>query len=189
MLFRKKLKDPELVKALKNNSEDALAQLYRDNYTSIRNYVMQHNGLSEDAEDILQEAVIAVWQLVAKPDFQLSAKLSTLVYAVAKNMWLKKLRKNMRIQYDSETVESLVAAYEPELLNEKKTIAMQLLGQLEEGCKDLLMRFYFYQQTTETIAQELGFANTDVVKSRKYQCFKKLQSLVQSRYTKQDFFN
>lgn len=189
MLFRKKLNDTALIKALKNNSEDALAQLYRDNYTSIRNYVMQNNGRPEDAEDVLQEAVIALWKIVLKPEFVLNAKLSTLVFAIAKNMWLKKLRKDVRTQFDSELVENIVSSYEPDLLNEKKTIALQLLNSLEEGCKDILTRFYFYQQTTEVIAKEMGFANTDVVKSRKYQCFKKLQSLAFSRYNKQDFFN
>ena len=38
------------------------------------------------------------------------------------------------------------------------------------------------------IAEKMGFANTDTVKSKKYQCFKKLQSMVKDNYSKEDFF-
>lgn len=187
MLFKKRFNEQQLIEELKAGNEEALCQLYRDNYTTLRNYVMRNNGRPEDAEDLLQDAVIVVWENVRKKDFELTAKLSTFLFAVAKRMWLKRLNKNARIQYKDEFTFEWSEESEP--INEKLTVSEQLLQQLDRGCREILTLFYFKDLDTQTIAKQLGFANTDVVKSRKYQCFKKLQDLFFESYNKSDFLD
>ena len=41
----------------------------------------------------------------------------------------------------------------------------------------------------QDIAEKMGFANTDTAKTKKYKCKKKLDSLIKSKYTTEDFFD
>ena len=53
--------------------------------------------------------------------------------------------------------------------------------QLGEQCRKILLLFYWEERTMEEIASALGFANAETVKSKKYQCKKSLQRLLQLR--------
>jgi RNA polymerase sigma factor (sigma-70 family) len=189
MLFVKRLNEKKLLNALQEGKEEAFVQLYSDNYTTIRNFVMRNNGKPEDAEDLLQDAIIVLWQNIQNNRFELNAKLSTYIFAIIKRMWWKKLGKNSKISYNDDLIQQLQLADETEVDVEQKKIATQLLQQLDESCRELLSRFYFLDQSTQLIATEMGFANTDVVKSKKYQCFKKLQQETLKLYSKSDFWD
>ena len=43
--------------------------------------------------------------------------------------------------------------------------------------------------TQKEIADKLGFANTDTAKTKKYKCKQKLDELVKSQYSEQDFLD
>ncbi len=63
-----------------------------------------------------------------------------------------------------------------------------MMDRLDAGCIQILTLFYFKDLETKKIAEIMQFANADVVKSKKYQCFKKLQSLFEENYNSSDFF-
>ena len=65
-------------------------------------------------------------------------------------------------------------------------IIINLVKAMDDTCKRLLSYFYFDGYDNKLIAEKLGFANTDTVKSKKYQCFKKLQATVLENYNKED---
>jgi RNA polymerase sigma factor (sigma-70 family) len=189
MFFKKKIKEKDMINELKNNSEDALVQLYNDNYTSIRNLVFKNSGKEIDVEDVLQEAVVVVWQNVKKTDFVLTAKLSTYLYSVARFIWLKKLKKTDKLDSWNENLsENSFFEFSSFASSENKEIILGKIDKLDSVCKQLLVSFYFYEKDMNKIASEMGFANSNVAKSKKYQCFKKLQESVLSSYSKSDFF-
>ena len=66
MLGRKKLNDEQLIVAIRNGDKDAVVQLYKDNIMAIRNYILKNSGNSDDAEDILQDACVAVWEKIKR---------------------------------------------------------------------------------------------------------------------------
>jgi DNA-directed RNA polymerase specialized sigma subunit len=68
-------------------------------------------------------------------------------------------------------------------------VIKEYVKKLDETCRQLLSYFYFDELDNKVIAEKMGFANTDVVKSKKYQCFKKLEKDVRTHYNKEDFFN
>jgi hypothetical protein len=61
------------------------------------------------------------------------------------------------------------------------------MDEIGETCKKLLMMFYFDGNDMEQIARKMQFANADTAKAKKYQCFKKLETLIKSRFNKSDF--
>jgi RNA polymerase sigma factor (sigma-70 family) len=130
--------------------------------------------------------VIAVWKNVNKKEFLLQSKLSTYIMAIAKNLWFKELKKKTRFKLVDESDKNLESS-EVQKQNFDESIIVQLVKEMDDTCRKLLSYFYFDELENKVIAEKLGFANTDTVKSKKYQCFKKLQSKVLENYRKEDF--
>lgn len=50
--------DSKLLDALRNNDEEALVDLFRRNRRPITSLVTRNQGSEDDAEDVLQEAIV-----------------------------------------------------------------------------------------------------------------------------------
>ncbi len=187
MLGRRNWSDDELVLEIKNGNKQALLQLYRDNHSAVRNHILKNNGKEEDAEDVLQDAVIVVWQKVSHPEFELTSKLSTFLFAVAKNLWLKSLSKLKRSEPMQDHLDYKVATEFSHIERSDLKWVVHYMDQIGDTCKQLLQMFYFEERSMQDIAQSLNFANADTAKAKKYQCFKRLENLVKERFQKSDF--
>jgi len=60
---------------------------------------------------------------------------------------------------------------------------------LGDVCKKVLTQYYFDGMNMQEIAKKLNFANTDTAKTKKYKCKKKLDELIENRYSTEDFFD
>lgn len=180
-----KLTDHSVLERMKQGDEQMLVYLYKQHHTMVKNFVLKNSGDANVVDDILQDTVIAVWTNVHKPDFILQSKLSTYILAIAKNLWFKELKKRSKFKLVDET-NHLNLKSEESHFNMDQSIIVQLVEDLDETCKKLLSYFYFDGYNNVLIAEKLGFANANTVKSKKYQCFKKLQASVLEKYKKED---
>ncbi|MHB1277342.1 MAG: RNA polymerase sigma factor [Bacteroidia bacterium] len=187
MWGKREWNDDTLVTEIRKGNKEALVQLYDGNYASIKSYILKNSGSPDDVEDILQEAVIAVWQKVARPDFELTAKMSTFLFAIAKNLWLKSLNKAKRTEPMEDHHEDAAVSAMPHVESRDLQIVVRYMDKLGDTCKRLLHLFYFEEQDMKEIAVQLNFANADTAKAKKYQCFKKLEELVKTHFQKSDF--
>jgi RNA polymerase sigma factor (sigma-70 family) len=187
MFGRKKFSDEEIVEEIRGGNQQALVYLYQNNFSSVRNYILKNNGTLEDVDDILQDAVIAVWQNVSQRSFTLTSKLNTYIYAIAKNLWLKQLNKDKRLDPLEDFHSNTHPADEPKNHKMDLDIVVEYLGKLGDTCRELLQLFYFDGLDMTSIAERMDFANADTAKSKKYQCFKKLEQLIKQDFTKGDF--
>jgi RNA polymerase sigma factor (sigma-70 family) len=174
--------DSKVLDALRNGDEDALAGLFFRNRSAITALVVQNRGDEDDAEDVLQEALVVLWERVRDGSFEYRAKLSTFLYAIAKNIWFRRLARQRREvempdEYDAPDCETLLPSEEMEE-NERVLAVQQSMERIGYPCRELLLLFYWEENSMDEIAQKLGFANADTVKSKKYQCKKALEKLV-----------
>ena len=187
MLGSKRLNDEQLVAAIKRGDKDAMIQIYKDNHAAVRNYVLKNNGTADDAEDILQDATIAVWEKIQQNNLELKAKLSTFIFAISKNLWLKRLGKlGRQVQIDGTKTENL-AEKDDDFHQQDRRIVVEMMDKLGLKCKEILTLFYFEGHDMNTIAEKLNYNNADTVKAKKHQCFKQLQEQFLKVYKKQDF--
>lgn len=188
----KSYSDQKVIEEIRNGNEEMLVYVYKQNYTPVRNFILRNNGEEDDIDDILQESVIALWQNVMKEEFHLSAKLTTYLLAIVKNLWFKQLKKKNRLVRIDETGTEREKA-EGDQFNALSRIDLtaihEIIAEMDETCRKLLSYFYFDGFSNKVIAEKLGFANTDTVKSKKYQCYKKLEGMVKDAYRKEDFFD
>lgn len=173
----------ELIRTGKNDS--ALNKLY-SNYPPIRKMVRAHGGGNDDAEDVFQEALIILLRRAADPQFQLTAKLSTYLYSVARFIWNDQLRKSgSQISLDvSDTRDTSnpkdythhrqsageFDIAEAVLKESRIRLAEQALNELKDRCRELLLLFYQQKLSLSAIATKMGYGTENSAKNQKYKC-------------------
>jgi len=174
--------DSKLLDALRNGNDSALEELFYKNRRSIASLVIRNHGTDDDVEDVLQESLIVLWERIRKGTFEHQAKLSTFIYATAKNIWLRRLARQRR-EFPAageifEIPDGNSSPFEEMEENERILAVEQAMEEIGNPCKDILLLYYWEEESMEEIAVKLGFANADTVKSKKYQCKKALEKLV-----------
>lgn len=168
---------------LRRGDNRAFEQLYRDHYRMVDKMIRENNGTSNDAQDIFQETMIALARMVRKPNFEQKAKWSTLIFAIAKNLWRYRLRGHkpqlnvsLKEEYKEHIAdESVEAALIEKEYNAKQKLFAKVLRTLKKDCQRLITGFYSEGLSLDTLAIELGITkqSTKVKKSRCLNGFKK----------------
>jgi RNA polymerase sigma factor (sigma-70 family) len=174
--------DARILDRLRRGDEEALVELYRANRRPIVSLVLNNSGGADDAEDLLQEALVTLWERVRTGRFVYAARLSTFLYGTARNIWLRKLARRRReapgIEDTPDPASPDPSALEMMVEEEEASAVRRALDVLGEPCRELLLLFYWEESPMDEIAVKLGFANADTAKSKKYQCKKALEKLV-----------
>lgn len=145
-------------------------------------YVTRNNGTADDAEDMLQDALIVLWERIRTGRFEHNAQLSTFIYATVKHRWTRELARKKRELRTTEEID-LVATEDPsntdELIESEEVKEIQdAINRLGEPCRKLLILYYWEELSMEEIARRLGFANAETAKSKKYQCKEQLKKFL-----------
>ncbi len=177
--------DSRILDLIRKGDEEALIMLYESNRRPVVSLVTQNNGSADDAEDVLQESLIVLWERIRAGRFEYKAKLSTFIYATAKNVWSQRLRRKGReaageLDPDGEE-DPAPSPLENLIASEQAALVSEALGKIGEQCRKLLLLFYWDGLSMEEIAVTLGFANADTAKAKKYQCKKALEAALGRR--------
>ena len=184
MLKFSNAQDREFIQRIKTNDRTVLGELFLRYRRMISGYVLKNGGDENDAEDIIQETIIVLWQKVNSDALQLTVKLGTYLLAIAKNKWLAELRKRKKISpqvIDENITNGNPSSLEELVTEEKIEYVRSTLDMLQPICKKLLLLYYFEEKNMKEIAKILNLANADVAKSKKYQCKKSLEELLKEK--------
>lgn len=179
------MKDSEILERISRGDERMLDHLYKRYYRMMTKIVLSNNGTEDEAKDVYQEALLAFWQKAASGKLVLTSKISTYLYSICLNQWRKELDRKSRLS--SEEVDG--EDYQSHDAKERLKIVLDCIDQLGDVCKKVLTLYYFDGLGMPDIAEKMNFANTDTAKTKKYKCKKKLDSLIKSKYTTEDFFD
>ncbi len=177
--------DQEIFKQICRGDERALEVVYQKNYRMMMRLVQNNSGTEQEAKDIYQEAVIVFWQKAVSGNLVLTSKISTYIYSICLNLWRKELDRKKR-HTNEEHDRPHFQKHESE---EKARIVRECIDQLGETCKKVLSYYYFDGMSMKEIAERVGFANTDTAKTKKYKCKKKLDEVIKSQYSANDFLD
>jgi RNA polymerase sigma factor (sigma-70 family) len=172
--------DIQLLAGLRDGDESLIDLLYRRYYVMVLRMVMSNSGTEEEAQDVYQDTILVLHDNVKKKDFTLSCGLQTYVYAVARRLWLKQLRRAGRFLLMKEEEERDVvdaSAGVEEFLEKEADIARMQDGlvKLGEPCATLLTDFYVRSLNMDEIAEKFGYTNADNAKNQKYKCLQRLK--------------
>ena len=94
--------DQSLLIALRKSDPAAFELLYRQYYRMVAKQANDYRLPDEEIEDLFQEVLLVLVQKVRTPEFELTAKLSTYLFAVARNLLLKKTGKYPNVSLDED---------------------------------------------------------------------------------------
>ncbi len=177
--------DQDLIEGLKRNDSKALDALYQMSFGQVKQWMMQNNGSEQDAEDIFQDAVLAVWKNVKEGKYEKknNVKLSTYLFQVCKFRWYENL-KSARVKYNTK-LDSEMDVIDTDGMNEiseqseRVKYLHQLFHQLGEKCKSILQFYYYQKMPLAQIAEQMGYT-AQSAKNEKYRCMQRLKKLHQN---------
>lgn len=175
--------DAALLERIRNGDEQSLVVLFEETRSMAFSFVQRNGGTSEEAPELLQEAVVILWERVREGSFDADARLSTYLLGVIKNLLLRRHARRKREvplaeEFDppSESPSALEDMIDEEQREAIKR-AMELIGEM---CRKILLLFYWEQRPMGEIAAAVGLANAETAKSKKYQCKKSLETHLKS---------
>lgn len=148
----------------------------------VMKYISQNNGNQEDAEDVFQETLIVLIKKLQDPAFQLSSKLSSFMFSIAKNMWLYRLRgKKNTIATDEKSEEIPDIGIEEIVMKQEKDVKIEAisdsLNELKEDCRRLLVDFYYFNKPLIEIASAMNLTEK-FIRVKKYRCMESYREIV-----------
>lgn len=171
----------KLIRGSKAERERALEIIYTDNKAKVCAFILGNSGSEAEAKDIFQEAVIAFYENVRNEKFKGESTIGTYLYSIARFKWLNQIKKNaIRTGHHEkarkeEFTESPMAVL---IEGERKSGVLEVLDQLGEACKELLVESLYHNASMKEIAQSGGYSSEQIVRNKKYKCLQKLKELL-----------
>ena len=155
--------------------------------------VVLRNRLSistEDAEDIYQDACIALFNNIQKGKLKtLTCSLSTYFTQICLNMGYNFVNRGHSTtssdqlvdntqydEYDLAKLEAVLGLGQGDRLSSKQVAMMRdIVQDLPQPCEQILWLYYGDDLSMKEIADIIGFNGADSVKSKKSQCMSKLK--------------
>lgn len=174
--------DLEIIKGIREKNNEVLSGLYEKNLPGIKKFVEENSGNHEDANDVLQEGIILVYQKIRETTLQVNTSIHGYLVATCKNIWLMRLRRKKKMIVNSYTVDNLDVSEEnfisDIIQSEKDNLFRKHFLQLEEGCVTLLTYVFdgkSMKEIAETLEISIGYA-----RKKKFLCKERLVSSIQN---------
>jgi len=176
------IKASEQINAIKANDSQALKSLYQDNFYKVEKYVLNNNGSVEQAQDIYQEAFIAVWRNIQLEKFypENETALAGYLFRIAKNKWLDYLRSSQHkkvIPMNQADIELPAEEVTTEAENEYIIAVKKNFKELGDNCQQVLTRFYYHKESLKLIAKTFDWTEA-TARNNKYRCLQRLRELL-----------
>ena len=186
----KTFSDSELLNSLRSGTriDDAIRAIYKNNFESLSWYVINNSGSRQDAEDVFQEVVVNFIELVQKDKFRGESTIKTFLFSLNRHTWLNELKRRGRALAREEKYEKGQEKTEMDVSHfiagrEAKSQVIQLVGQLGETCKKILLMFYYENLSIGEILENMHYENEQVVRNKKYKCLKQLEQMINENPT------
>ncbi len=178
----------EYLHALYRHDSKLVSEIYTRFLPKIERWVRKNSGSIQDAQDIFQEALIAIYDRYCTPEPQtFSGPFGGLLFAICRNIWFsrisnKKREEQVRLaekeRYESEADAPDLLVQAEETLEEykKRELLDQTFKQLSELCQKVLWMMA-QGKSGEEIARKVGMNDRSTVYVRAHKCKKRWRDL------------
>ncbi|WP_372757238.1 RNA polymerase sigma factor [Mariniflexile sp.] len=184
MSDKKKHEDQKYIDGLLQNNSFIIEAIYEKFAPKVINYIRQNSGDSDQAQDIIQETLITIYNQSTEKKLKLTCPFDAYFFLLCKRKWLNALKKR---SYKEVTIkEGMLSkgdqaeelAFETDVFGEKHALYTEMFNKLGIACKDLL-RATFKIKSMEEVAESLGVTYA-YARKKKSLCIGKLTELVQA---------
>lgn len=171
--------DEALLLRIAGGDRAAFARMFEIYARRVKSYLMRLGASASAAEDLTQDAMVAVWRRAASFDAA-KAKASTWIYVIARNAWIDKLRRErVELAYrDSLAPEEASEEESPAHAVDRGQTVEQVaaaLSALSAEQRQVVQLSFFEDRPHSEIAERLSLP-LGTVKSRLRLALKKLRT-------------
>ena len=177
--------EQKLIERIRSGNEALVDKLYEDYRGPFVQWLCQHFKASEhEAADIFQDALIVFYSNVTSGKVDgLSSSVKTYLFAIGKNLWLKRFKRKQRTSYMEDLPDIAYEGWDTSMVQalenaEQKAHLEKAMSKMGEKCRRLLVLSYFHRYSTEALQNEFGYRSADVVRTQKYRCLSQLRALL-----------
>ena len=178
--------DNYLLESLLTGNEAGILEIYRRLYPKVLRYIIKHEGIEDDAKDIMQKSLLQLVARAQQKELMITTSFEAYFFTVCKNAWRHEIKsRQLRVTKDATTDliheerDIALAAYE----QEKWELFQEKLQEISENCRKIL-KLFFNKTPYNKIAELLGYATENTVRQRIFKCKSKLKMaiLADTRY-------
>ena len=181
--------DHQYIEALRQNDQKGIREIYRRFAGQALLWVGRNNGTAADAQDVFQEAVMAVFEKSLDPAFVLTCPLGALLHLIYSRKWIDRLRHKGRDaevrkmgeqRYTEESVaEDALSIAEDALAEQAREQRLgKAFAELSELCRRLLTLLSDGVKPAEA-ARQLELNSVDTLYRRKNACVQRWRAVYQ----------
>ena len=163
-----------LVARVRDGDPRAMTQLYQAFLRGIRYYLCRHLGV-QDLDDKVHDSYLIVVQAIQKGELRDPEKLMGFVRTVARRQVAAHIdeavhnrREVTDVEVGTKIPDSRTTPEQRVLMDERTELMIRVLRGISQRDREILTRFYLYEQTQEQICEEMGLSETQfrLLKSR-----------------------
>ncbi len=170
----------QLITGIRSSDPATIKHIYQQYYAAILHLVETNQGTKDDAQDVFQEGLMVLFQKTRNPEFSLSNSFLTYFYAVCRNIWSNKLRRNSRQEVtlvDTITPMEAIDDALPLVESEAYFLYRKMFLRLGADCQKVL-RLFLRKVRMEKIMEMMGYGSVSYAKKRKFICKEKLVAMI-----------
>lgn len=177
--------DQDIIDAIINTSDEdqVLASLYKSVKTSLFPFIISNNGNEDDANDVLQDAIIVFYEKVKSQEFRLQTTITGYIYTIGKYIWLNKLKKQKgKTSIEDKEIESLGISQIDinwHTTTDTSEYVNEILHLMKESCKQILIDSIYKKMSMREIARVHGLKNEQIARNKKHKCLKTLRTVIE----------
>lgn len=175
--------DQKYVEGLLENNSFIIQAIYDKFVPKVVNYIKQNSGDADQAQDIIQETIVTIYNQAKDKGLQLTCPFDAYFFLLCKRKWLNELKKNnnKEVTINEEVLskddDAQELAFETSLFGEKQALFNEMFSKLGTACKDLI-KATFKIKSMEEVAKSLGVTYA-YARKKKSLCIGQLTKLVQ----------
>ncbi|WP_109301764.1 RNA polymerase sigma factor [Aquimarina sp. AU474] len=176
-----KTEERKILEGIMAGDEAVIKAFYQKNLGYIRGYILQNSGNEADVEDVFQDALVLIYQKLTADSLEITASIHTYFYAVCKNMWRNRLRKNNKMVV-KETLPDHEHALQEDITEdleqqEREQVYRKYFVQLNDTCKRVL-GLVFEGKNMKEISSITGYSE-GYTRKKKFECKKSLIEMIE----------
>jgi len=152
-------------------------RIYARCFPQIRSYLVQNNGNLEDAQDVFQEVLLILLRKIDDPQFVFTSSPNTYLYALARNIWLNRL-KSRRIIQSVELTDDLNHVTDDTEAENECEIENRLsrwISKITRRCQQIIHAIFFLKEPIDNLSIRMGWKNRHTADNQKYKCIQQLK--------------
>jgi len=175
--------DQVYIDGLIQNNSGIIDSIYKKFAPKVRNYIRTNSGDDDQAQDVIQEVLITIYNQAKTKGLQLTCPFDAYFFLLCKRRWLNELKKSsnkeVTLMDDNVSTDESVQemTFQTEVFDEKQSLFDEMFQKLGEKCQEVL-KLSFVTKTMEEVAEKLN-VTYGYVRKKKSLCTGQLTEMIQ----------